>query len=300
MDKSWIGMPRNTPEYLLDLNQFLDFAFTNGAIGDKIKCPCPICGFTKWKTKNVVFHHLIDKDFPQHYVTWVMHGEMNVLPNSKNIEVAQDALPFENSIELLINEAFGGLRHDTIDTGPSQVAGEQETLHNFSGSNNQDYFELLKDGSEDLYEGSKYSKLEFLLKLYHIKCLSGLSDKGMTMLLDLLRDEFKFAKIPISFYKAKKTINKLCLNYIKIDAFPNDCMLYWEDDVNAESCKYCHTSRWKLEKDSNLNHAPSTKHMRWHAEDDNKDEILRHPRDGEAWKRLDTNYPEFASDPRNI
>ncbi|KAF3643155.1 hypothetical protein FXO38_04173 [Capsicum annuum] len=166
-----------------------------------------------------------------------MHGKMNVLRNFRNIEIAQDAPPFENPIELLINEASRGLRHETVDARPTQVVGEEETLHDFSGSNNQDYFELLKDGSEDLYEGSKYSKLEFLLKLYHIKCLSRLSDKGMTMLLDLLRDAFKFAKIPISFYEAKKTINKLCLDYIKIDACPNDCMLYWKDDVNAESCK---------------------------------------------------------------
>ncbi|KAM3222023.1 hypothetical protein P3L10_021293 [Capsicum annuum] len=41
-------------------------------------------------------------------------------------------------------------------------------------------------------------------------------------------------------------------------------------------------------------------HMRWHAENDNKDEILRHPRDGELWKRFDTKYPEFTSDPRNV
>ncbi|PHT72046.1 hypothetical protein T459_22831 [Capsicum annuum] len=135
------------------------------------------------------------------------------------IQVTQDAQPFENPIELLINEAFGGLRHETVDAGPLQVAGEEETLHDLFGSNYKDYFELLKDGSEDLYEGSK---------IMHV------------------------------------------------------------------------TSRWKPEKDSNLDHAPSTKHMRWHAEDDNKDGILRRPRDGEAWKRLDTNYPEFASDPRNV
>ncbi|XP_047259306.1 uncharacterized protein LOC124891639 [Capsicum annuum] len=224
----------------------------------------------------------MEKDFPEHYVTWVMHGELNVLPNSRNIEVIQDAPPFVNLIDLLINEVFGGLRHEGVNTGPSQVAGEEETLHDLSDSNNKDYFELLKEGSEDLYEGSKYSKLKFLLKLYHIKCLFGLSDKGMTMVLDLLRDAFKFVKIPISFYEAKKIINKLCLDYIKIDACPNDCMLYWEDDINAESCKHCHTSRWKPEKDNDLNHVPSTKYMRWHAEDDNKDGNLRHPRDGLA------------------
>ncbi|KAF3629777.1 hypothetical protein FXO38_27516 [Capsicum annuum] len=147
MDRPWIGMSRKTPEYLLGLNQFLDFAFTNGAIGDKIKCPCPICGFKKWQTKEVVFQHLMNKDFPKHYITWVVHGEINVLPNSKNIEVTQDAQPFENPIELFINEALGGLRHDTVDASPSQVAGEEETLHDLSGSNNKDYFELLKDGN---------------------------------------------------------------------------------------------------------------------------------------------------------
>ncbi|KAF3678006.1 hypothetical protein FXO37_04576 [Capsicum annuum] len=168
------------------------------------------------------------------------------------------AQPFENPIELLINEAFWGLRHESVDTGPSQETGEEEILHDLSKSNNKDYFELLKDGSEYLYEGSKYSKLEFLLKLYHIKCLSGLSDKGMTMVLDLLRNEFKFAKIPISFYEAKKTINLLCLDYIKKDVCPNDYMLYWEDDVNTESCKHYHTSRWKPKKDRDIDHAPST------------------------------------------
>ncbi|XP_009776215.2 uncharacterized protein [Nicotiana sylvestris] len=335
MDKSWIGMPRNTPQYFLGVNQFLDFAFNNVAIGDKIKCPCPKCGCRKWKTRNIVFDHLIEKSFPQNYVTWVMHGEMNVLHNYENVEVTQDALPIENPVELLINEAFGGIRHEDVDVGPSQVVGEEEMIHDMPTSNNKDFFELLRDGRQELYEGSKYSKLEFLLKLYHIKCLSGLSDKGMTMILDLLRDTFKFAKIPHSFYEAKKTINKLCLDYIKIDACPNDCMLYWEDDVNAETCKYCHTSRWKPEKESSKDHEPTTskkqkkeekeeackilryfplkprlqrlfmcskiaEHMRWHAEDDNKDGTIRHPRDGEAWKRFNTTFPIFASDPRNV
>uniref|UniRef100_A0A3Q7I0R6 DUF4218 domain-containing protein n=1 Tax=Solanum lycopersicum TaxID=4081 RepID=A0A3Q7I0R6_SOLLC len=40
-------------------------------------------------------------------------------------------------------------------------------------------------------------------------CLSSLSDKGMTMILDVLRDALEFAKIPDSCYEAKKTINKL-------------------------------------------------------------------------------------------
>ncbi|XP_060210987.1 uncharacterized protein LOC132638006 [Lycium barbarum] len=330
MDKSWIGMPRTTTKYLIGLNQFLDFAFTNGAVRNKIKCPCPKCGNEKWQTRNIVYNHLIDKPFPQNYVTWVMQGETDLLQNSGNIEIIPDTLPPENPIELLINEAFQGSRHKHIYVGPSQVVGEEEML-NDTPSNNKDFFELLRDGSEELFEGSKYSKLEFLLKLYQIKCSSGLSDKGMTMILDILRDAFEFARIPNSFYEAKKTIKKLSLDYIKIDACPNDCMLYWGDDADEETCKHCHVSRWKPNRKRNTNHVPAKKkkqkkmpakilryfplkprlqrlfmcskiaeHMRWHAKNSNGDVIMRHPRDGEAWKRFDTTFPEFASDPRNV
>ncbi|XP_075111448.1 uncharacterized protein LOC142181800 [Nicotiana tabacum] len=252
MDKSWIGMPRTSTEYLLGLNQFLDFAFMNGAIRDKIKCPCPKCGFGKWQTRGIMLDHLICNPFPKNYVTWVLHGEINVLQNSGNVEVTQDAPPPENPIELLSNEAFRGIGHEGVD-------------------------------------------------------------------------------------EAKNTINKLCLYYDKIDACPNDYMLYWEGDANEETCKYCHTSRWKFNEKSNNNQvstigkrkeknkkkqkkqakilryfplkprlqrlfmcSKTAEHMRWHVEDNSKDGIMRHPRDGEAWKRFDTIFPEFSSDPRNV
>jgi len=50
MDKSWIAKSRNTIEYSIGLKMFLDSAFENGTFGDAIKCPCPKCGFMKWKS----------------------------------------------------------------------------------------------------------------------------------------------------------------------------------------------------------------------------------------------------------
>ena len=72
-----------------------------------------------------------------------------------------------------------------------------------------------------------------------------MTDKAMSMLLELLGDAFPQAEFPPSFYEAKKIINKLGLNYKKIDACPNDCMLYWGDDANKEICTRCKTSRYK-------------------------------------------------------
>jgi len=66
----------------------------------------------------------------------------------------------------------------------------------------------MQESQESLYEGcDKYSKLSFLIKLYHIKCLCKITNKGMSMILELLADAFEHAKIPRSFYEAKKIIN---------------------------------------------------------------------------------------------
>ncbi|KAI9100207.1 hypothetical protein K1719_024425 [Acacia pycnantha] len=86
-----------------------------------------------------------------------------------------------------------------------------------------EFFSLMDEIDRPLCQGcQKYSKLSFLIKLYHIKCMCGITDKAMSMFLELLRDAFPDADIPPSFYEAKKIINRLGLNYQKIDAFPND------------------------------------------------------------------------------
>ncbi|KAK9910877.1 hypothetical protein M0R45_034814 [Rubus argutus] len=41
-------------------------------------------------------------------------------------------------------------------------------------------------------------------------------------------------------------------------------------------------------------------HMKWHAEDRTKDDVLRHPADSLVWKTLDERYPNFASYSRNV
>ena len=326
MDKSWLTMPRGTSEYINGVEEFIKFAFRS-SVGDRIKCPCKKCGFQRWETEATVRDHLQYNPFPENYVTWTLHGEKNLFQSYSNTEFIRDSTRHENPIELLVNEAFGDLRHEGTHRGSSR---EEEMSNDGFHSSYSHFFDLLRDGSQVLDEGSKYSKLEFLLKLYHIKCLTGISDKGFTMILDLLRDAFQNAKLPNSFYEAKKMITKLSLDYTKIDACPSDCMLYWGADVDLENCKFCHTSRWKATKKKNIDVSSTRKkekkkpakvlryfplkprlqrlfmcskiaeHMRWHMEESNEDGVLRHPKDGKAWKTFDATFPDFASDPRNV
>uniref|UniRef100_A0A0E0PYI0 Transposase-associated domain-containing protein n=1 Tax=Oryza rufipogon TaxID=4529 RepID=A0A0E0PYI0_ORYRU len=40
MDKGWMDLPRSTTEYRHGVNNFIEFAFTHSAKGNKILCPC--------------------------------------------------------------------------------------------------------------------------------------------------------------------------------------------------------------------------------------------------------------------
>ena len=48
-------------------------------------------------------------------------------------------------------------------------------------------------------------------------------------------------EMPLSMYEAKKTLNALGMEYEKIHACPNDCILY-------KTCPTCGMSRWKVNK----------------------------------------------------
>lgn len=64
---------------------------------------------------------------------------------------------------------------------------------------------LLRDENQELYDGcTKFSKLSFMVRFYHIKILCGATDKIFSMILDLLKDTFPYTKFPASFYESKK------------------------------------------------------------------------------------------------
>ena len=114
------------------------------------------------------------------------------------------------------------------------------------------FFHKLRANEQKLFLDCKYSKLSFIVKLLHIKCLSGWTNKSFTLLLQLLNDALsKFiVELPNSLYEAKKMIQDLGLDYVKIDACENNCMLYWKENSNRVECQVCGISRWKSSEGS--------------------------------------------------
>ena len=108
-----------------------------------------------------------------------------------------------------------------------QADSEQTRAKNTRGDN--EFLELLKDMHEKLYLGCKtFSKLSFILHLYHLKCLNGWIGKSFSMLPELLLDAFpEGVSLPKPYYEARKIILELGLHYERIHACKNDCMLFW-------------------------------------------------------------------------
>ena len=95
----------------------------------------------------------------------------------------------------------------------------------------------------------QFTKRFALVKLYNVKAQYGWSDKRFSDLLQILGNMLPVNnEMPLFMYEDKKTLNKLGMEYEKIHACPNDCILYRNDLKDASSCPTCGMSRWKANK----------------------------------------------------
>ena len=328
MDKRWMNLPRNHPDYESGVEVFLNYAFSNASVNEMICCPCKGCKIGIFVTREEAREHLIVRGFISGYTHWRAHGELwdNSASTSRTHEISDDILHDTSNPQV---DDMGGLLHDAF--AFSQIDGVMGDATNDSNEmpsiDVEKFYKLVDDSQQDLYPGcKKFSKLSFIIRLLHLKCMGKWSDKSFNMLLDLLREAFPeaFLELPKNVYEANKLMKDLGLGYEKYDACPNDCTLYWGDTSQWVECKTCKTSRWvPSENDPNgekrkisrkvLWHFPlkprlqrlfmsskTASSMRWHAENRTNDGCMRHPADSPAWKSFDHRYPDFAKDPRNV
>ena len=144
-------------------------------------------------------------------------------------------------------------------------------------------------------------------------------------LLELFRDVLpETAHVPKDFYQTKQLVKGLGLSYEKIDACPNNCIIYYKDNKHREKCPVCEQSRYKVAKRNNqltntniprkvLRYFPITprlqrlymssktaEHMTWHSSKHREEGVMSHPSDGEAWRHFDMTHPQFSTEERNV
>ncbi|KAK5840794.1 hypothetical protein PVK06_009698 [Gossypium arboreum] len=262
MDRSWMKLSRVSNAYRNGVQTFLNFAFQNASQENMILCPCKKCGNINWHTREVVYEHLIVDGFIRGYKKWIFHGERTSSGTSSTINPTYPDTDYhqyvrQDDMEGMLRDAFNMHSHGEQSFPPDFIASDDcnigENVFGETGTNapyeepNEEatkFYNLLNEMNEELYEGSKYSKLSFYIRLFHLKCLGGWTGNSFTMLLEFLREMFPFAKIPQSCRDMKRLIKDLGLGFDKIHSCLNDYMLYWGDQKNQQCCNVCGKSRW--------------------------------------------------------
>ena len=332
MDKSWINAHIKSITFRKGVESFINFARARDIRGSII-CPCLRCCNDELLEVDEVHDHLLRYGFLPGYTTWTIHGELPTPPASPSTSVNETSFVEDDMIGL-VRDAFGLSSFPSNHENTEEVGldGEVDESAETSDQDVEDipYKKLLEQCDKELYPGCKFSSLSFTLRLYHIKCIGGISNKTFGMLLELLRDAFPhITSLPSSVHQTKKLTNDLGLGYKKIHACPNDCMLYWDKSEGEQSCHTCKASRYRNDVgdqsgESSKSHKSkkpakvlryfpliprlkrlymcekTAKDMRWHDTGRTKDGKLRHPADGLAWKAFNDRHEQFASDPRSV
>uniref|UniRef100_A0A803N176 Transposase-associated domain-containing protein n=1 Tax=Chenopodium quinoa TaxID=63459 RepID=A0A803N176_CHEQI len=346
MDRSWMNhngvKDRKQPKYIAGVNEFLQFAFRGKSGETMLKCPCLDCRLVMSQNRKNMQCHLLVYGIDQSYKPWVSHGESAEKTNNNEDgyreEVSDnddeiDEMPFDDMAPFVFDatNAWNSINSTPVNEneGTTNIglnSGTHETPRLLQ--------KLMEDMEADLYPGCKtFKRLEFIMSLLHIKVSNKWSDKSFSMLLNALHRAFNYDNnLPSSSYKAKKYTKALGLDYARIDAYVNHCVLFRKEYTNEVKCPKCLAPTWKQDVSQDdessyedegakrkirvpqlvLRHFPLiprlqrmfmcsklAMHMRWHKKKhfgDDDDGIMRHPRDSKSWKSLDELYPDFVAD----
>lgn len=126
-------------------------------------------------------------------------------------------------------------------------------------------------------------------------------------------------KMPENRRRARSYVTALGMDYHRIHACVNDCMLFRNDRAYLTHCPKCKEPRYKDGMQGTsiprkvLRHfpiIPRIQHMfksrsiseliTWHASNRSSDGVMRVPADSPAWKHIEDMWPEFKEEPRHL
>ncbi|XP_024172090.1 uncharacterized protein LOC112178122 [Rosa chinensis] len=309
-DRSWMHVDRRSLAYELGVASFLKFAIENGKDCNNIPCPCCKCwnmdDFPISAIKTQIYYNGVDES----YKIWKWHGEKvdTTLSSSEDVD----------SCSIESDSVDGNVGADyTVEMDRSDDDDE------FSSECNE-FKEFVEDANKPLYPScTRFTKLGVLVKFYNLKAKHGMSNAAYSDWLIAFGEHLPEGnEIPTSIYEAKKTLGALGMDYRKMHACPNDCILYRKQYIDDTHCPTCEVCRWKVGKNSKAREGVSSKvlwyfppiprfqrmfqstktasSLTWHSTDRPKDGLLRHPADALTWKSVDEKWPDFGSEARNL
>ncbi|XP_076936560.1 uncharacterized protein LOC143603730 [Bidens hawaiensis] len=236
--------------------------------------------------------HMRAYGFCRTYTEWIYHGESLIPP----VVIVDEITPTNNMADV-IEDVMNERREEDTNVDDRNSGSDSSDVRD-------DFEELLKEAQSELYPGcTKFSSLDFLAKLMHIKVKNKWTNCSLDELFELLQSLHPEGnKILASHYEAKKTLKKIGMGYESINVCKNDCALFWAKHQSLQNCPVCNESRWvdTKTKGKKVPHKATAKEMIWHSTERSEDDTMRHPVDGSSWKEFDKKYLHFSREPRNV
>ncbi|KAL6578593.1 hypothetical protein OROMI_008809 [Orobanche minor] len=183
----WIGFPRYSAKYARGVKAFLGNAFPNLCVGDEMKCPCKNCEDRKWHRKDAIFSHLICSGPSPLHVKWICEVSQTNVRGISNFMDGDTRMDFGDNLDTMFN--CDGKKFENLDDCEDRPNAEAKR-----------FYRHIEEGKQSLYPGCiNFSRLSFLIKLYHLKCVHGISESAFGELLKLIKEAFPDADLPLSF-----------------------------------------------------------------------------------------------------
>ncbi|WVY94595.1 hypothetical protein V8G54_033683 [Vigna mungo] len=299
MDQSWMNAHRISDEYEKGVSVFLQYVKENAkSVNGTYFCPCVRCLNQIRQDLGNLHDHLFMFGIMRTYNVWTWHGEVLDQPMTSR---------GTNYVEEWMSDHLEDMIRDV---------GED----NFRRANLYD--SLINDSEQPLYPGcTNFTRLSATLNLFSLKASNEWTDKSFTELLELLKEMLpENNTLPFRNYEAKKVLCPMGLEYQKIHACPNDCVLYIKEFASLKYCPTCGLSRFKKKSDKNTGEegndgAPGkvmcylpiiprfkrmfsvkedAKNLKWHVLRRKCDNLLRHPADSPQWKKIDETFQNLV------
>ena len=131
----------------------------------------------------------------------------------------------------MVNSLIRGAIH-------GEIIGNETEEPNESAKN---FFKLLTEAKRELYPGCKEAtKVSFIVRLFQIKCMFGLSNSALEAIIHLFSVLLpKGHCVPDTLEKVQKVVRDLGLDYQKIHACINDCVLFPKEYADMDTCPTC-------------------------------------------------------------
>ena len=222
--------------------------------------------------------------------------------------------------ESSLSDDSGGSGDDDVGAMASDIEVEEEELPGMRQGRIQEDILQNEAACTPLFGGARLSRLAATILIMNTCRVHRCSNSFIDELLSLLSNNVlpQANHLPKTEYEASKEMKRLGFGYNTIDACVRGCTLFWKTHKDDTECPKCHQPRYRQVGECRvprkvLRHFPiiprlqrmfgteaHAKLMTWHSRNRSSDGKMRMVPDSPQWSFVDTNWPEFGADPRNI